>query len=173
MASRAVRTLTKPVNKIGEKPGKNYRSVALAAASSELPVVTEVSYKYNPDNSKNNPVVDAEDWRLTINVYIKEYDNYMRDERQWKIDNEKIYNLVLQHCNHGLKKELKTLNRWRETEEDKDLVGILTMIRDSTHGLKQKSSKRWRSWSVSTNLTRQHRHQGTQSSGSTGFFLPS
>jgi hypothetical protein len=33
---------------------------------------------------------------------------------------------------------LKTLDRWRQTEEDQDSVGILTIIRDSTHGLKQK-----------------------------------
>ena len=57
--------------------------------------MTEVSNKYNTDNSKNDPVVDAEDWRLTMSVFMKEYDNYMRDERQWKIDNGKIYNLVL------------------------------------------------------------------------------
>ena len=81
-------------------------------------------------------MVDAEDWRLTMNVYMKEYVNYMRDERQWKVDNGKIYNLVLQHCDHGLKEELKTLDKWRQTEEDQDSVGVLTMIRDSTHGLK-------------------------------------
>ena len=55
-----------------------------------------------------------------------------------KIDNGEIYNLVLQHCDHGLKEELKTLNKWRKNEEDQDLVGVLTMIRDLTHGLKQK-----------------------------------
>ena len=31
-------------------------------------VVTEVTNKYNADNSKNDLVVDAEDWRLTMNV---------------------------------------------------------------------------------------------------------
>ena len=45
---------------------------------------------------------------------------------------------MLQHCDHGLKEELKMLDRWRKTAEDQDLVGILTMIRDLTHGLKQK-----------------------------------
>jgi hypothetical protein len=109
-----------------------------AAAEGEIPVVTEVFNKYNPENSKNNPMVDAEDWRLTMNVYMKKYDNYMRDERQWKIDDRKIYNLVLQHCDHGLKEELKTLDRWRKTKEEQDSVGILTMIRDLTHGLRQK-----------------------------------
>ena len=74
-----------------------------------------------------------------INVCMKEYENYMRDERQWKVDNGKIYNLVLQHCDLGLKEELKTLDKWRKTEEDQDSVGVLTMIRDSTHGLKQKN----------------------------------
>jgi hypothetical protein len=138
VASRAVRTLTKPTIKIGEKPERKYRSVAPAAVAGGLPIVTEVSNKYNADNSKNDPVVDAEDWRLTMSVFMKEYDNYMRDERQWKIDNGKIYNLVLQHCDQALKEELKTLDRWRRTEEDQDSVGILTMIRDSTHGLKQK-----------------------------------
>ena len=53
-----------------------------------------------------------------------------------KIDNGEIYNLVLQHCDHGLKEELKTLNKWRKTKEDQDLVRILKMIWDLTYGLK-------------------------------------
>ena len=60
----------------------------------------------------------------------------MRDTWQWKVDNKKIYNLVLQHCNHRLKEELKILTKWRKTKEDQDLVRILTMILDLTHGLK-------------------------------------
>jgi hypothetical protein len=28
-----------------------------------------------------------------MNVYTKEYKNHMRDEQQWKMDNNKIYNL--------------------------------------------------------------------------------
>ena len=135
--SRAVRTLTKPVNEIGAKLERKCRLVA-AEAAREIPVVTEVLSKYKPDNSKKDPVVDAEDWRLTMNVHMKKYDNYMRDERQWKTGDGKIYNLVLQHCDHGLKEELKTLDKWWKTKEDQDTVGVLTMIRDSTHGLKQK-----------------------------------
>ena len=88
VALRAVRTLAKPVNKIRTKPEKNYHLVA-AAAAEELLVVTEVLNKYNPNNSKNNPVVDAGDWRLTMNMYMKKYNKYMRDERQWKIDGRK------------------------------------------------------------------------------------
>ena len=61
--------------------------MAPVAAAGELPVLMEVSHKYNPKNSKNDPVVNAEDWRLTLNVYMKKCDNYMRDERQLKIDN--------------------------------------------------------------------------------------
>ena len=137
MASRVVRTLTKPVNKIGEKSERKYHSVAPEAVAGEPPVVTELSNKYIANNSKNNPVVDAEDWRLTMNVYMKKYDNYMRDEWQWKIEDGKSTTWCFQHCNHGLKKELKTLDRWRKTKEDQDLVGILTMIRDLTHCLKQ------------------------------------
>ena len=71
-----------------------------------------------------------------MNVFMKEYNNYIRGEWQWKIDNGKHYNLVLQHCDHGLKEELKTRDRWRKIKKDQDSVGILTMISDSTHGLK-------------------------------------
>ena len=53
VASRAVRTLKKSVNEIGEKPERMYRSVAPEAVAGELPVVTEVSNKYNANNSKN------------------------------------------------------------------------------------------------------------------------
>ena len=80
MALKSVRTLTSPVNTIGEKPERKYRLVAPPAVEGGVPVVTEATNKYNANNSKNDPVMDAEDWRLTMNVYMKEYDNHMRDE---------------------------------------------------------------------------------------------
>ena len=57
----------------------------------EILVVTEVLNKHNPGNNKNDPVVDTEDWRLTMSVYMTNYDNYMRDERQWGANNRKKY----------------------------------------------------------------------------------
>ena len=45
-------------------------------------MVTEVPDRYNLDNSKNNLVVDAEEWKLTINVYMNTYNNHMRNKRQ-------------------------------------------------------------------------------------------
>ena len=106
--------------------------------------MTEVTNKCNAENNKNNLVVDTEDWHLTMNVYMRECENHMRDTRQQKVDTRKIYNLVLQHSNHGLNEELKTLNKRRTTEENQDLMGILMMTRELTHGLKQKTSGRWR-----------------------------
>ena len=111
VASKAVRTLTRPVNTIGEKPERKYRLVAPPSVEGGVLAVTEVTNKYNADNSKNNPVVYAEYWRLVMNVYMKEYSNHMRDEWQWKVDSAKLYNIVLQHYNRGLKEELKTLNK--------------------------------------------------------------
>ena len=67
VASRTVRTLARPVNEIGGKPERKYHLVT-AEAAGEVPVVMEVVNKYNPDNSKNDPVVDAEVWRLTMSV---------------------------------------------------------------------------------------------------------
>ena len=90
MASKGVRTLTRPMNTIREKPGKKFRSVAPPAVEGGIPVVTEVMNTYNFDNSKNDPVVDAEDWCLTMNVYMKENDNLMRDKQQWKADDGKM-----------------------------------------------------------------------------------
>ena len=102
--------------------------------------MTKATNRYNIDNNKNNLVVDAQDWYLEIHVYMKDYDKHTRDGRQWKINDSKIYNLVIQHFNQGLKEELKMLNRWSQTEEDQDSVGILILIRDSIHGLKHNVS---------------------------------
>ena len=56
-----------------------------------LPIVIEVTDRYNVDNNnKNNPVVDTEDRRLIMNVYMKEYENHMRDLRQWKVNDRNI-----------------------------------------------------------------------------------
>ena len=81
VASKAVRTLTRPVATIGKKPERKYRSVTEAPVAGGIPIIEEVTHRYNEDNSKNDPVVDAEDWRLTMNVYTKEYENHTRDER--------------------------------------------------------------------------------------------
>ena len=43
--------------------------------------MTKVTNNYNTNNSKNDSVVDTEDWRLTMNVYVMEYDNNTRDKR--------------------------------------------------------------------------------------------
>ena len=48
----------------------------------------------------------------------------------------KLYNFVIQQYNKGLKEDLKTLDKWRQTKKDQDSAGILTMIRDLTYGLK-------------------------------------
>ena len=85
LALKAVRTLTRPVNMIGENPEREFCLVAPPSVEGRVLVVTEVTNKYNADNSKNDPVVDAEDWLLMMNVYMMEYDNHMRNERQWKV----------------------------------------------------------------------------------------
>ena len=82
VASKAARTLTRPVNTIREKPGRKYPLVAPQSVEEGVTVVIEVTDKYNADNSKNNLVVNTENWRLTMNVYMKEYDNHMRDKRR-------------------------------------------------------------------------------------------
>ena len=61
MAPKAVRTLTRPVNTIGEKPERKYRSVVPPSVEGGVPVATRVKNKYNADNSKSDPLVDAED----------------------------------------------------------------------------------------------------------------
>ena len=60
-----------------------------------LPTITEVTNRYNVDNSKNDLMVDTEYCRVLVNVYTKEYKNHMKDERQWKMENREIYNIVL------------------------------------------------------------------------------
>ena len=74
VASKAVRILTMPVSTIEEKPERKYRSVAPSLAEGGLTVVMEVTNKYNVNNSKNDLVVDAEDWHLMMHVYKKEYE---------------------------------------------------------------------------------------------------
>ena len=71
VASKAVRTLTRPVRTIRETFKRKYRLVAPALVEGGLPTVTEISNRFNADNSKNDPMVDVEDWRLTMNAYMK------------------------------------------------------------------------------------------------------
>ena len=94
--------------------------------------------RYSTDNDKHNAVVDTEDWCLTVNIYMKGYKTQTRDKRHCKVDNGKIYNLMLRQRHKGLKEELNMLDEWRQMEKDQDSPGLLTMIKDSMHGLKQK-----------------------------------
>ena len=59
VASRAVRNLTRPVNTIREKTERKCHLVTPPSVEGGVPVVTEVTNKYNPDNGKNDPVVDV------------------------------------------------------------------------------------------------------------------
>jgi hypothetical protein len=86
------------VSTIGEKPERKYQLVTPALAEGGLSPVTKVTNTYSADNNKNDQVRVTEDWRLIMNVYMRNDENHMRDERQWKIDNGTSYNLVLQHC---------------------------------------------------------------------------
>ena len=61
LALKAVRTLTRPVNMIEEKPERKYCLVAPPVVKVGISVATKVTNKYNADNSKNYPVVDVED----------------------------------------------------------------------------------------------------------------
>ena len=76
VASKVVWTLTRPVSTSGEKPERKYQSVVPALIEGGLPSVTDVTNMYNDDNNKNAPVVDTEDGRLTMNIYMKIYGNH-------------------------------------------------------------------------------------------------
>ena len=61
VTSKVVKTLIRLVSTIGKKPKRKYRSVAPPAVEGGIPVMSEVTYKYNSGNSKNYLAVDTED----------------------------------------------------------------------------------------------------------------
>jgi hypothetical protein len=89
VASKTISTLMRPVNTFKENPKRKYRLVAPLAIEGGISVVTEVTDKYKAHSSKNDLVVDADNWRLTMNLYMKEYNNHIGDERQWKVEDGK------------------------------------------------------------------------------------
>ena len=71
LASKAARTLKRPVSTIWEKPKRKDQLVAPALVDGEAPNRDRGNRQIQFGQQQEQPGVDAEGWRLTMNVYMK------------------------------------------------------------------------------------------------------
>ena len=77
---------------------------------------------------RNDPMfnMEAED-------YIVEMKTYQAKKDKWGENQPRAYSLVLQHCPPELETRLTSPSNWDQVWVDRDVVGLLKMIRVITH----------------------------------------
>ena len=68
---------------------------------------------------------------------VMEYkDNFVRHssgKNAWDENKGRMYHLVLQHCPLELESKLKAMSNWDSVNADRDIIGLLNLVRDITH----------------------------------------
>ena len=65
--------------------------------------------------------------------YIVAMKTYQAKKDKWDENQPRAYNLVLQHCPAELKTRLTSQANWDQVWVDRDVVGLLKIIRDIAH----------------------------------------
>ena len=70
---------------------------------------------------------------MLINIYSRDQDEWKRIIRHWKDNKSRMFTILLQHCPKDLMQRLKLNDRYWEVNDKKDVITLVTMIRDVTH----------------------------------------
>ena len=73
---------------------------------------------------------------MGVDEYLEASKDWKRDSNQWKENNARIFNLVLQHCHPEVEVELKNHTNWLVARSDQDSIALLLMIHNITHNMK-------------------------------------
>ena len=103
-----------------------------AAASSALETLTEPSIilKVRPKLEKEG---DIELFKLDTAIWLEDMKEHRVESTAWKENKSRMYNIVLCQCPKDLDTQLQSLSTWSTINLEKDVVGLLKLIRDVTH----------------------------------------
>ena len=103
-----------------------------AAASSALETLPEPSIilKVRPKLETGG---DIELYKLDTAIWLEDMKEHRVESTAWKENKSRMYNIVLCQCPKDLDTQLQSLSTWSSINSDKDVVGLLKLIRDVTH----------------------------------------
>ena len=110
--AKAIQTLVEPTWTPPEKPSKVERVTDPLTGLS----------KYNKDMKPLFENKDPDIYKLEMQIYLADYTQHKKKERNWVTDRAKIFHLVLQHCPPNLRELLKTMSGWEGAYTDDNAI---------------------------------------------------
>ena len=77
---------------------------------------------------KDNPM-----FKMEVKDYIVAMKTYQAKKDRWDENQPRAHNLILQYCPPELEIRLISQANWDQVRMDRDVLGLLKMIRDITH----------------------------------------
>ena len=75
----------------------------------------------------------SSEFKIEVDDYLADNKFYRTKKEKWEENRPRIYNLFLQHCPPKLETRLTSQEKWDQVRANRDVVGLLKMIRDITH----------------------------------------
>ena len=72
-------------------------------------------------------------FKMEVDDYIADSKVYRTKKERWEENRPRTYNLVLQHCPPELEIRLTSQAKWDQVRVNRDVVGLLQMIRNIAH----------------------------------------
>ena len=66
-------------------------------------------------------------------MYSCDHGEWKRSVRHWKDNKSRMFAILLQHCLKDLMQRLKSNNKYWKVNDKKDVISLVTMIRDVAH----------------------------------------
>ena len=70
---------------------------------------------------------------MLISRYACEHDEWKSSVKHWKDNKSRMFAILLQHCPKDLMKRLKSNSKYHAVNDKKDVITLVTMIRDVAH----------------------------------------
>ena len=155
-AAAVYEDVVKKLNRhLGQQPWKEVSVLSTALASLEPPVFTEpvepvrqywtndkqertTETRRKTDGTLLKPVDDAALHAAKYQAYVEERKTYKAESSAWKENRTRAFMLFTAHCPEGLLEELKQVPGWDKVAAAHDAIGLLNMLRDHSHGKKEK-----------------------------------
>ena len=139
-AAEFITTKSKLARHVGIQswPGAPMASMAMEDMAEPImipPIRPELENEVTKPDGTKEIIKRAEDsvFKMEVNDYIADSKVYRTRKERWEENRPRTYTLVLQHCPPELEIKLTSQAKWDQVQVNRDVVGLLKMIRDIAH----------------------------------------
>ena len=87
----------------------------------------------------NEPIVTESDWAVKLKKHETSFRNWKKDVEEWKEVSGSALFLLRGHCPPATMSKVKGHMGWKKAESNTDVIGLLRIIRDMTHSVKDEA----------------------------------